>query len=157
MNKENTDGAATITNVMIGDMLFIQIVLDFLQLPVLIGRTCVAPRASSHRARRCCETEPTSPSIKRNYGSESLQAVRERMGPPPRRARSSEFAATPPPMATLVTPVRVTTFSMRSKRTSTTAAWKDAATSGVAALSGRDTWLRTAVFSPEKLMSSAVR
>ena len=43
-------GGALLENVMIGDCIFIQILLDFVQIPVLVNRLCIAPHASTQQA-----------------------------------------------------------------------------------------------------------
>ena len=39
-----------LANVLFGDAIFIQVVLDFVQVPVLLNRLCIAPRATTQRA-----------------------------------------------------------------------------------------------------------
>ena len=43
-------GGATIANVMFGDAIFIQVLLDLVQIPIVISRSVVAPRAATQQA-----------------------------------------------------------------------------------------------------------
>ena len=45
-----TLGGALLANVMLGDAIFIQVLLDFVQIPVLINRLFIAPRATTQKA-----------------------------------------------------------------------------------------------------------
>src|SRR5690606_7751067 len=65
-------------------------------------------------------------------------------------SRNSELAATPPPIANARAPVSAAARRALATSTSTTAAWKLAATSGVDTSGLARTWLTTAVFRPLK-------
>src|SRR5690606_39290372 len=70
------------------------------------------------------------------------------------RSRSSELAATPPPKARPLAPTCWAARRALATSTSTTASWKLAATSAVAASGCLRTWLITDVLSPENEKSS---
>ena len=69
--------------------------------------------------------------------------------PRPGPARSLEFAATPPPITSVFAPAASAAATSFVSRTSTTAAWNDAATSRASTSGWRRTWLITAVLRPE--------